>query len=164
MSGRPAPRRRLGRRAGPWAVLACVLALGAASCGGGGDDDAPPPDAERRAEGIEAGDCYDQPEGDDRGPVETVSCAEAHDNEAYAAFEADGEDYPGDARLHAESVDACIERFAGFVGVPYDSSGLDVDALTPTRLTWADGDRKVVCILFAANGEPLTGSAQGLAQ
>ena len=97
----------------------------------------------------------------DRGDVTPISCEQPHDNEAYAAFDLPDGEYPGDAQVLAEGSARCLERFEGFVGVPYDSSGYDVDALTPTRLTWDDGDRRVVCILFLVNGEQSTGTAQG---
>jgi hypothetical protein len=143
------------------AVLVLVLVGGLAACGGEeGSDTTDVPDARRRADGIEVGDCYDEPE-DDRDPVEPISCEQPHDNEAYAAFQLEEGEYPGDAAVLADASTRCLERFEGFVGVPYDSSGYDVDALTPTRLTWDDGDRKVVCILFFVNGEQMTGTAQG---
>jgi hypothetical protein len=143
-------------------LVALVLAVGLAACGGddGGGDAEEVPDARRRADGIEVGDCYDEPE-DDRDPVAPISCDESHDNEAYAAFQLEDGEYPGDAAVLADASTRCLERFEGFVGVTYDSSGYDVDALTPTRLTWDDGDRKVVCILFLVNGEQTTGTAQG---
>lgn len=143
-------------------VAVAVLTAGLVACGGGEDDgDAEEvPDARRRADGIEVGDCYDEPE-DDRDPVEAISCDEPHHNEAYAAFQLEDGDYPGDEAVLADASLRCLERFEGFVGLPYDSSGFDVDALTPTRLTWDDGDRKVVCILFLVNGEQSTGTAQG---
>jgi hypothetical protein len=148
-----------GRRALLGMVVAVVLA--AASCGGDdGGDEEDSPDAIRRADGVEAGDCYQQPE-DERTTVAPVSCEAAHDNEAFAAFQLPDGAYPGDRRVLSDGRAGCFERFEGFVGVPYEDSGLDVDALTPTRLTWEEGDRKVVCILFNVNGEQLEGSAQG---
>jgi hypothetical protein len=147
-----------------WVVvlLPLLVLVGAlAACGGDeGSDAAEVPDARRRADGIEVGDCYDEPD-DDRDPVEPSSCEQPHDNEAYAAFQMEEGEYPGDATVLADASTRCLERFEGFVGVPYDSSGYDVDALTPTRLTWDDGDRKVVCILFFVNGEQMSGTAQG---
>lgn len=149
-----------GRRAVA-VLLAASFVLTVAACGGGDDDSTEQvPDARRRAAGIEVGDCYDEPQ-DDRGDVQPISCDDPHDNEAYAAFQLSDGDYPGDAAILADASARCLERFEGFVGVPYDSSGYDVDALTPTRLTWDDGDRKVVCILFLVNGEQMTGTAQG---
>ena len=143
-------------------LVALLVGVGALSaCGGDeGSDVQDVPDARRRADGIEVGDCYDQPE-DDRDPVEPIACDGPHDNEAYAAFQMEDGEYPGDDAVLADASTRCLERFEGFVGVPYDSSGYDVDALTPTRLTWDDGDRKVVCILFLVNGEQTSGSAQG---
>jgi hypothetical protein len=153
---------RIGRPA-VLATLVVLLVLGAVACG---DDGAPGaaqvPDARRRADGIEVGDCYDEPP-DDRGQVTAIACDQPHDNEAYAAFQLPDGDYPGDEAVLADASARCLERFGGFVGIGYDRSGYDVDALTPTRLTWDDGDRKVVCILFLVNGEPTTGSAQGSA-
>jgi hypothetical protein len=143
------------------AALVGLLVLAAVACGDDGGPGAEQvPDARRRADGIEVGDCYDEP-ADDRGQVAAIPCDQPHDNEAYAAFQLADGDYPGDDAVLADASARCLERFGGFVGIGYDQSGFDVDALTPTRLTWDDGDRKVVCILFLVNGAPSRGSALG---
>jgi hypothetical protein len=139
------------------ALLILVLA-GCTDDGGSSADEGP--DATRRASGIEAGDCYQEPE-DERAEVDAISCDGPHDNEAFAAYQLPDGEYPGDRALLRDGVAGCLERFAGFVGIGYADSALDVDALTPTRLTWEDGDRKVVCVLFRFDGEPLRGTAQG---
>lgn len=152
------------RAAAPFTALIGGVVLAAsvlAGCGGdGGSRSDEGPDATRRASGIEAGDCYQEPE-DERSEVAATSCDEPHDNEAFAAYQLPDGEYPGDRALLRDGVAGCLERFAGFVGIGYADSALDVDALTPTRLTWEEGDRKVVCVLFRFDGEPLRGTAQG---
>jgi hypothetical protein len=55
----------------------------------------------------------------------------------------------------------CLDRFAGFVGVDYESSTLDITALYPSSQSWStQNDREVVCAVFEMNGEKLKGSAK----
>jgi hypothetical protein len=55
----------------------------------------------------------------------------------------------------------CLDRFAGFVGVDYESSTLDITALYPSSQSWSiQDDREVICAVFEMNGEKLTGSAK----
>lgn len=149
------------RSAGAAALCALCAVVTVAGCGGGSGGPADEgPDASRRAAGIEAGDCYQEP-ADERTTVDAVPCDQPHDNEAFAAYQLPDGEYPGDRALLRDGVAGCLERFEGFVGAGYADSALDVDALTPTRITWEDGDRKVVCVLFRFDGEPLRGTAQG---
>ena len=57
--------------------------------------------------------------------------------------------------------DRCIAEFADFVGLGYPDSDLDVFPITPTAESWADGDRVVLCALFALDLSKLTGSMEG---
>lgn len=78
--------------------------------------------------------------------VHAVPCPQAHDFEVYAVVTVTGAGYPGDAAIERQAQDACGARFAGFVGVPFDRSVLDVFFYTPTRATWSRlDDHSITC-------------------
>ena len=56
---------------------------------------------------------------------------------------------------------SCIERFAGYVGRDYDSSSLDVITMYPSRESWQQSDREVMCALYDMEANKLTGSMKG---
>jgi len=150
-----ADRRRTG-------LLLCVIALGAAACTG---DDGGAPDglsAEPFAIDLVAGDCFDRPASPDVESVPAVPCRRPHDLEVFAVFELDPEEdrFPGPSTVAARAGAGCQERFADYVGVEQDSSGLLIVPYAPDALAWEQGDRRVTCAVSLADG-PLTGSVRG---
>ena len=112
---------------------------------------------------IEEGDCISIPSGETVETVDRVDCDAAHDYEVYALVNIPGDSaaaYPGDEQVTASAEEECPTRFEPFVGKAYDQSELYVYYLTPSSATWADGDREIVCALYAP-GEQLTGSMEG---
>ena len=116
---------------------------------------------------IRLGDCFNDTVAlgaDESGEVSSlpgVPCSEPHDNEVYAVFDVSFEAFPGDDRMADTAFEQCLDRFAGFVGVDYESSMLDITALYPSDQSWnVQNDREVVCAVFDMNGEKLTGSAK----
>jgi hypothetical protein len=75
----------------------------------------------------------------------------------------DGE-FPGDEYIATESDTICYDAFTDFVGVSYEESRLDYFPMTPTEGSWGGGDREVMCFVFDANAEKLTGTAAGLGE
>ena len=62
--------------------------------------------------------------------------------------------YPGDSAVSAAAFDACLDEFERFVGVPWDSSVLGMDAFTPTFEGWNEaGDRIINCVAFSLNDD-----------
>jgi hypothetical protein len=104
----------------------------------------------------EAGDCF-QDEGQ-----EIVSCATRHDNEVFAVLEyPDAErDYPGTADLDRYAERQCLDQFEGYVGRGYEASELYALTVVPSGVTWALGDREIVCGAYLP-GDTLTGSIRG---
>jgi hypothetical protein len=100
-------------------------------------------------------------------PAYVVDCVTPHQGELYRhdtiAAPADAP-YPGDAAVDSEATLRCYAAFEPYVGLDYDSSRLNYLYFYPTPETWADGDRSVHCVLFAGDGELLTGSLAGTAQ
>ncbi|WP_324787479.1 DUF4190 domain-containing protein [Streptomyces sp. H51] len=113
---------------------------------------------------LRTGECFDEPGGSLEGEtydVDEVPCAGEHDGEVFASFTMKGyRSYPGDgkvtdvadARCYALRYDYAMDAWA----VPDD---VDVYYLTPTRQSWALGDRGVTCV-FGNTDErgTLTGS------
>ena len=116
---------------------------------------------------IRVGDCFNDTgsistaEGGEVSSLPAVPCSEPHDNEVYAVFDLDVVEFPAEEAMSQMAFDECMNRFAGFVGIDYQSSTLDILTLYPTRESWErQGDREIVCAVFEMNAKPLTGSAR----
>jgi hypothetical protein len=112
-------------------------------------------------------DCFDRPDEGDTGVAELAArpCEELHDGEAFAVFDAPGDDdapFPGVASLEAIVAEECIgSRFEQYVDSSYAESKYFATAITPTEDTWEDrDDREIICVLFDPTG-PITGSVRG---
>lgn len=130
--------RRLG------ALIGVVLA--AASCSGTSVGE------------VKAGDCFNDPDEDVVTNLVLVDCSQPHDNEVYAQVQMDDTTYPGATVIEDFAVDACLGAFEPYVGRSYEESPLDYFYLSPTEEGWGDGDRSVLCVLYSADLEQLTGS------
>ncbi|MGH8980265.1 MAG: septum formation family protein [Acidimicrobiales bacterium] len=93
--------------------------------------------------------------------IEVVPCTTGHTQEVYAlAKDRAGSTYPTSAKLDSFANAACLDHFAGYVGIPYQQSSLFFTYLLPSVRSWADGDRTVVCVA-ETTGRSLTKSIQG---
>ena len=117
---------------------------------------------------IRVGDCYNQgtstsEDGSSEiSTVDAVPCSEPHDNEVYAVFDVDVEEFPGREGMYELAVSECVARFDDFVGMAYQDSILDVNPLYPTLDGWNSiGDREVICSVFHMEDERLEGTAEG---
>jgi hypothetical protein len=116
---------------------------------------------------MRVGDCFDDgsaftDESNDVDSVPGVPCSKPHDNEVYAVFDVTMAGFPGEGMAEMAQ-EACVERFEAFVGKDYESSSLDVAMLYPSRESWAQNDREVVCAVYDLDAKKLTGSVKGLA-
>lgn len=136
-----------------WAVvLSGTLSLGLAACGGG---------AAVSVFGLEAGDCFDDPDGQTVEEVPAVDCAEPHDNEVFALVEhpAGGDAaFPGRDAVIATAEELCAGPFEEYVGRSYEESRLYLFPITPSQETWAEGDREIVCALYEQDEGKMRGS------
>lgn len=114
------------------------------------------------------GDCFDAGELADDGSLlvnlRVIECDEPHQAEVVAVedLEAASDDaFPGDEARDASAQELCTPIVESFLGGPLAESSLLLLWLAPTEETWADGDREVVCVIAAPDGETLTGSAAG---
>jgi hypothetical protein len=122
---------------------------------------------------LEVGDCFEDPAGigSETGAtvvdLGVVPCDQPHDNEVFGLVELEGGDdeFPGDATVSEQGRAGCLAKFEPYVGLDYETSTLDFDALlTPTEETWNAGDREVVCGVYNVDLSPLTGSVKGSAK
>ena len=146
------------RRAG---ALLCAAVLVATACSG--DDGGGPSglSAEPFRLDLEVGECFDRPASPDVESVPAVPCRRPHDLEVIAVFSLEeGDDYPGAGVVADRAGAGCEERFAGYVGVEPDSSGLLIVPYAPDRLAWEVGDRRVTCAVSLAEGR-LDGTVEG---
>lgn len=149
-----------------WPALAAVVALGLAGCGDDGaqrdDEGAVVEEGDVAATSIEVGDCFDDPGSrDDVAAVPAIPCDQPHTNEAYHAFDLEGDGFPGAAQVEQLASEGCVAEFEAFVGTPYQESTLDVFYLAPSASSWAEfGDREVLCAVHDVDGDLLTGSAR----
>ena len=114
---------------------------------------------------VEVGDCFAFGLGDAEGPgdvesVDSQSCDDEHDNEAYAVVEATQSSWPGEEAMSAFSDEGCYDEFESFVGLPWDDSEVDFGYLSPTEQSWSEGDREVLCYVFI-DGDTSPGSLEG---
>ncbi|TNU72905.1 hypothetical protein FH969_14260 [Miniimonas arenae] len=111
---------------------------------------------------LEKGDCFNDPDDTTEvSDVPIVDCSEAHDNEVYAEYDIDGDDYPGTDAVQQEASDFCLKEFESFVGASYeDTTNLDVYMLYPTDGSWDQGDRTVTCAVYSLDGQS-TGTLAG---
>jgi hypothetical protein len=93
--------------------------------------------------------------------IEVVTCTMAHTQQVYALVnDHGGSTYPTPAKLNEFANAACLDRFAGFDGIPYQRSKLYFTYLLPSVRSWAGGDRTVVCVA-ETTGRPLKKSLRG---
>jgi hypothetical protein len=118
---------------------------------------------------VRPGDCFEDPFGGTEGwtvvdDVRVAACETPHDLEAYHSFELPEGGFPGQEAMEEAIKDGCLGAFDRFVGKPFADSDLNVTFFAPTAETWEEGDREVVCILYAMDGSPLVGSMAGSAR
>ncbi|MGC0329734.1 hypothetical protein RKD23_002724 [Streptomyces sp. SAI-170] len=112
---------------------------------------------------VKKGECFDTLTGSLEGmayDVDKVPCSGRHDGEVFAVVELPGGAFPGDSRVTDIADDKCFALESDYVldtwALP---ENVDVYYLTPTRESWAIGDREITCIYGNTDAEgSLTGS------
>lgn len=98
---------------------------------------------------IRVGDCLDDASA--TGTVTTapiVPCSTPHDSEAYKSVKMTGSVFPGPDAVTAQANEACAAAFPAFVGIAYDDSNLSISYYFPTKDSWANGDREILCTVY----------------
>ncbi|PSK98019.1 putative regulator of septum formation [Murinocardiopsis flavida] len=113
---------------------------------------------------IKVGDCMnDQSVEEQVTELPIVPCEKPHDSEVFANGESASPEWPGEEALSTEADELCESKFADFVGISYDESSLTIGSYNPSKESWADGDRRIDCMIGDANGQ-VTGSLKGSAR
>ena len=113
---------------------------------------------------VRVGDCFDDAivnEGEyEVSDVPGVPCSEPHDNETYAVFDLTVDSFPEGDAMGDFAYEACYERFQPFVGRDYETSTLDINMMYPSRESWQQDDREVICAVYDVEANKLVGSAK----
>lgn len=112
---------------------------------------------------IKVGHCTGPLEGDLIDNVELLACQNPHYWEAYAATEIPGRLFPGDTVLDERAEEFCEDEFERFIGIPYGDSRYTWTFLKPSKESWRDGDRELMCLVGSETGG-ITGSLRNTHQ
>ena len=117
-------------------------------------------------EDVVVGQCFDPVDDKDDGVLLAAilrACDEPHGLELFGRpelnFDADAA-WPGDEIVDPSSEDACDALFLEYVGVAYQDSSWTYSFIRPSEETWSTGDRGIMCLIEASEGETLTRSAR----
>jgi Septum formation len=120
-----------------------------------------------------AGECVNGIQADtgtniDASAIRTTPCTGPHRGEVVGVHAipatVGGATFPGMATIDALALEQCTSLFAGYVGIDYDSSRLELIYLHPSNETWGRGDRQIACVATGPAGGDLTGTVAGTAQ
>ncbi|HEX9864831.1 MAG TPA: septum formation family protein [Acidimicrobiia bacterium] len=120
---------------------------------------------------VRVGDCVNLSD-DDIGTEEVaefvgVPCGQPHGMEIFGIVTHPGNTsvFPGRETLEEFADESCVGLYQPYVGVSFDVEPLiGVTYFTPTRSSWAEGDRGINCALIAFDESDLVGSMKGQGQ
>ena len=92
--------------------------------------------------------------------IEKTSCTREHDAEVFALASAPDGDFPGAEALNRQAETECISAFDAYVGSDYLTSSLDATWMIPTKDSWAQNDRSIVCLARPLDHSKLTSSVK----
>jgi hypothetical protein len=113
---------------------------------------------------IKVGDCLNDASA--TGTVTTapiVPCSQPHDSEAYKSITMKDGAFPGADAVTTQADAGCAAAFPDFIGVAYDNSSLKISYYFPTKDSWANGDREILCTVYD-DGVKTTGTLKGAAR
>ena len=117
---------------------------------------------------LEVGQCYNPVSKDSGGEnavgeVTVVDCSKAHTYEVIAqtTFGDDIKKLPEEGALASLGQGFCLgEDFTKYVGIESSKTSYQVEYLTPGEGTWAQGDRKITCVVTQGDKSQVKGSAK----
>ena len=101
--------------------------------------------------------------------IKVVPCSDPHTQEVFADVKYGpigtsttqaSDVYPGVTSLETFANAACLQQFAGYVGVDYRYSTLYYTYMLPSARSWSANDRTVVCVI-TTTGQQLTATVRG---
>ena len=117
---------------------------------------------------LEVGQCYNPVSKDSGGEnavgeVTVVDCSKAHTYEVIAqtTFGEDIKELPNERAIASLGQGFCLgEDFTKYVGIESSKTNYQVEYLTPSKDTWAKGDRKISCVVTQGDKSQVKGSAK----
>ena len=109
---------------------------------------------------MQVGQCILRPEGQTATTIETTSCTSEHDAEVFFVTSAEDGEFPGESALNKFAEKQCISNFEAYVGKRFVSSTLDATWMIPTKDSWAQNDRSIMCLAFAMDHSKLKQSVK----
>ena len=102
---------------------------------------------------LNVGDCFNGATFGEIEDVEIVKCSEPHNSEVFAKVQVDRSSWPGESYIGNYAEESCVNRFRSYVGKNYYDSIWYVAWLSPTKLSWEEGDdREIVCLISPEYG------------
>ena len=92
--------------------------------------------------------------------VTTTECTEEHTGEIYSITAIDRQALPSRDEMDDLVFDTCYNTFEAYVGSTPEETSLDYTAFSPTKATWAAGDRDIICIAVPTGDDKLTQSVR----
>ena len=109
---------------------------------------------------LAVGQCLLVPLNSQVNSVATTECTEAHTGEVYSVTTLKSDTMPSRDEMDELVHNTCYETFEAYVGTSPEETTLDYTAMSPTKQTWAKGDREIVCIAVRTDDEQLTASVR----
>ena len=109
---------------------------------------------------LAVGQCLLVPLNSQVNSVATTECTEAHTGEVYSVTTLKNDTMPSRDEMDELVHNTCYETFEAYVGTSPEETTLDYTAMSPTKQTWAKGDRDIVCIAVPTGDEKLTESVR----
>ena len=109
---------------------------------------------------LAVGQCLLVPLNSQVNSVATTECTEAHTGEVYSVTTLKNDTMPSRDEMDELVDNTCYETFEAYVGTSPEETTLDYTAMSPTKQTWAKGDREIVCIAVRTDDEQLTESVR----
>ncbi len=114
------------------------------------------------------GECFDRRRSTGSGGsssgeiVLLLDCDKPHANEVFAVVTTELKDYPGEVALKNLAKLECPKKFEDYVGIPYETSELELGFWLPSQSSWNQGYRKTLgCLVTSGQGPKLVGSVKG---
>lgn len=118
---------------------------------------------------LRLGDCFNRFEdivaGQEVVTTSLIGCELPHDHQIYHLLDYPApfpSIYPGEEVMNDFAIQSCYRNFADWVGRDYETSGLDIGVIVPTRSNFEDEVaryRTIHCWVERVDGEPIVGDA-----
>lgn len=115
------------------------------------------PGSEIKVDDLSVGDCADSGNSSVLNSVIIMDCTSVHEFEVIGKYnrpEDASAEFPGRVEMLPEAWITCRDLFFDLTGKSIDGLGLEIDVMYPSSSTWELGDREIVCLALALEGEP----------